>query len=504
MKIILDLVVNHTSIEHPWFKESRSSKTNPKRDWYIWKPARYAPDGTRIPPTNWRGYFACPTWTWDEHTQEYYLHLYAPDQPDLNWENEECREAIYGETMRFWLERGADGFRIDTVNKYSKRTEYVDAPITEPDSPSQPAPDMWCNGPRIHEFISEMREKALAPYNAVSVGELSNTPHPSQVLPYVSAAAKQLDMVFEFSMIRLGTGGGFGAKYIYHPFPLSTLKGTVSKWQTFIEGTDGWTTVFCENHDNGRAVSRFGDDSTPELWAASAKVLALWQVTLTGTLFLYQGQELGMKNMPRAWGIEEYKDVESNNFYEEAVRSGDEKRVQDTIDGLRILARDHSRIPFQWDSSPNAGFTSAEAKPWMKVHDEYKEINVEKQRGDPESIFEFYKKALRLRKEYRDLFIYGSFKLLDPENEAVFAYVKESPITDGVPSGGPRKALVVLNFTAEEQPCVDAAEALGCKPGQVTLLAGTVSGMGNGTSTAKLGYDKPLRSWEGRVYANFA
>ena len=503
IKIILDLVVNHTSVEHPWFKASRSSKQDPKRDWYIWKPARYAEDGTRMPPTNWRGYFACSTWTWDEATQEYYLHLYAPDQPDLNWENEECREAIYGETMRFWLDRGADGFRIDTVNKYSKRTEYVDVPVTEPDSPHQPAPEMWCNGPRIHEFIREMREKALAPYGAVSVGELSNTPLPSQVVPYVSAAAKELDMVFEFSMIRLGTGGGFGAKYIYHPFPLSTLKKTVEKWQTFIEGTDAWTTVFCENHDNGRAVSRFGDDSSPELWAASAKALALWQATLTGTLFLYQGQEIGMKNMPREWGMEEYKDVESNNFYDEAVRSGDKKRVQDTRDGLRILARDHSRIPFQWDASPNAGFTSAGATPWMRVHDEFAEINVARQRGDPESVLEFYKRVLRLRKTHRDLFIRGSFRLLDPENESVFAYVKESAETGGVASGGARRALVVLNFTSEQQPCVDVAAALGCKATQVSLLFNTVSGgqprpVINGNSQ-----HEALQPWEGRVYVNF-
>ncbi|KAK2036451.1 glycosyl hydrolase, partial [Colletotrichum somersetense] len=219
MKVILDLVVNHTSVEHDWFKQSRSSRDNPKRDWYIWKPARYDEDGVRHPPTNWRGYFAGSTWTWDEHSQEYYLHLYAPDQPDLNWDNDSCREAIYKDTMRFWLDRGVDGFRINTVNKYSKRTDFVDAPVTDPASPHQPAPEMWCNGPRIHEFIGEMNRKALAPYNAVSVGELSLTPHPSQVVPYVSAAARELDMVFEFSIIRLGNGNGFGAKYIYQPFP---------------------------------------------------------------------------------------------------------------------------------------------------------------------------------------------------------------------------------------------------------------------------------------------
>lgn len=501
MKLILDLVVNHTSVEHEWFKESRSSRTNPKRDWYIWKPARYTDDGTRFPPTNWRGYFACSTWTWDDHTQEYYLHLYDPDQPDLNWENDECREAIYENTMRFWLDRGVDGFRIDTVNKYSKRTEYIDAPITDPTSLHQPAPDMWCNGPRIHEFIREMRAKALEPYGAVSVGELSNTPHTSQVLPYVSAAAKQLDMVFEFSMIRLGTGGGFGDKYIYHPFPLSTLKATVSKWQTFIEGTDSWTTVFCENHDNGRAVSRFGDVSTPELWARSAKVIALWQCTLTGTLFLYQGQEIGMKNMPPEWGIEEYKDIESSNFYSEAVRSGDPKRVEDTLEGLRTLARDHSRIPFQWDDSPNAGFTAPGTKPWMRIHEEYPEINAKRQMRDPESILAFYKKALHMRKQYRDLFIHGSFRLLDPGNESIFSYVKESNGSADALGGTTRKALVVLNFSNKEQLGPDIGVAFGCGSPRVTLLVSTVTNTKFTASETE--FQPTLRPWEGRVYINF-
>ncbi|XDG09766.1 hypothetical protein ABKA04_009381 [Annulohypoxylon sp. FPYF3050] len=443
MKLILDLVVNHTSVEHEWFKESRSSKTNSKRDWYIWRPARYNAQGQRTPPTNWRGYFASSTWTWDENTEEYYLHLYAPEQPDLNWESEACREAIYENTMRFWLERGADGFRIDTVNKYSKRTEYVDAPVTDSSSSCQPAPEMWCNGPRIHEFIREMRAKALEPYGAVSVGELSNTPHPSQVLPYVSAAAAELDMVFEFSMIRLGTGGMFGPKYVYVPFTLPQMKSVVAKWQTFIEGTDGWTTVFCENHDNGRAVSRFGDCSTPELWRASAKTLALWQATLTGTLFLYQGQEIGMTNMPATWGINEYKDVESLNFYTEALASGDEKRIADTMHGLGILARDHSRIPFQWDDSPNAGFADEGVKTWMRVHDAYPEINAAKQMTDPDSILNFYRQILQLRKRYKDLFVFGTFRLLEAEDKAIFA---------------------------SDQDCVDVRNMLGCGMGEVARL----------------------------------
>lgn len=498
MKLILDLVVNHTSMEHAWFQESRSSKTNPKRDWYIWKPARYNSRGERIPPTNWRGYFACPTWTWDEETQEYYLHLYAPDQPDLNWENPECRDAIYKETMRFWLDRGVDGFRIDTVNKYSKRTEYEDAPVTDPRWESQPAPQMWCNGPRIHEFVHEMHEKALAPYGAVSVGELSNMAGPRDVLPYVGAARRELDMVFEFSMIRLGTGGGFGPKYIYQPYALPALKAHVARFQTFIEGTDGWTTVFCENHDNGRAVSRFGTDESPELWRASARTLALWQATLTGTLFLYQGQEIGMTNMPAAWGIEEYKDVESRNFYADAAASGDPELVDKTMHGLRILARDHARIPFQWDGeAKNAGFSDAE-ETWMRVHDDFGRINVKSQLGDPGSVLEFWKRLLKIRKKYPDLFVHGAFRPLHDDDLNRYTYVKESNLDVAGKPGTKRRALVVMNWSKEPQDIEDAHEILACEKFVEFLLVGTTDGHEKRSQN-----ERTLKPWEGRIYVNF-
>ncbi|KAF4126219.1 oligo-1,6-glucosidase [Geosmithia morbida] len=494
MKVILDLVVNHTSQEHEWFKESRSSKDNAKRDWYIWKPARYDSDGNRHPPTNWRGYFAGPTWTWDEHTQEYYLHLYATDQPDLNWENGECRKAIYDNTMRFWLDRGADGFRIDTVNKYSKRQDFVDAPVTDPKSPHQSAPEMWCNGPRIHEFIQEMNREVLAPYGAVSVGELSNTPEPRQVVPYVSAAAKELDMVFEFSLIRLGTGNILGPKYIYQPFTLSKLKHLTEKWQSFIEGTDAWTTAFIENHDNARCVNRFGDVSTPESWAASAKTIALWQTTLTGTLFIYQGQEIGMTNMPESWGMEEYKDVESSGFYSEAVELGDEDRLRKTLHGLKLLARDHSRIPFQWDGSPYAGFSPADAhkEPWMRVHDDYASINVARQRNDPSSILNFYKMALRLRRKHQHLFVFGTFTLIDPDHKSLFSYVKR----DTRRKSG-QMLVVVLNMSKEEQTGPDVRAAMdGDEPRLLTSTRGQ-QGMED------IGDRPVLAPWEGRVYTNY-
>lgn len=450
MKIILDLVVNHTSDQHAWFKESRSSKDNPKRDWYFWAPARYDSSGNRMPPTNYRSYFAGGTWTWDENTQEYYLHLYDKSQPDLNWENEECRKAIYDSAMRFWLDKGIDGFRVDTVNKYSKVVPFVDAPITDPTSDIQPAAQMWCNGPRIHEYIKEMNREVLSHYRTyddqpvVTVGELSMCPDAESVIPYVSALERELDMVFQFDITHLGQGPpGCNDKYDFAEWDLPEMKRIVEKWQCFIEGTDAWTTVFNENHDNGRSVSRFAHDS-PEWRQQSAKMLALWLIGQTGTLFLYQGQEIGMINAPKNWTMDEYKDVESQNYWAEAVRLAhdgtDPTRKERIAHGLQLMARDHARLPFQWDGSLNAGFSTGQ--PWMRVHDEYPEINVAKQEMDHDSVLSFYKRVLRLRKEHKDVFVYGTFELVDPEGRQTFVYRKRYQ---------EKTALVVLNFTTEVQ-----------------------------------------------------
>ncbi|KAL2793087.1 glycoside hydrolase superfamily [Aspergillus keveii] len=479
MRLILDLVVNHTSDQHKWFLESRSSKDNPKRDWYFWRPPRYDDKGNRLPPTNYRGYFAGSTWTWDEHTQEYYLHLYAKEQPDLNWDNLETRKAIYDSAVRFWLDKGVDGFRVDTVNKYSKYTDFPDAPITDPKSYIQPAIPMWCNGPRIHEFIREMYDEALEPYgDVVTVGELANCPGPAHVLKYVGASAKQLSMVFHLDIGHIGMGS-LEDKYILHPWKLTEMKSIVAKWQTFIEGTDGWTTAFCENHDNGRSVSRFASDA-PEFRERSAKMLALMMMAMTGTLFLYQGQEIGMTNAPREWPIDEYKDIEGLGYYREAqsqVASGvDPTREERIMDGLRVLARDHSRLPMQWDDSPQAGFTTGE--PWMRTHDLYREINVKKQEGDPASVLSFWKQALQLRKEHRQLFIHGAFEVLDFDNQEVFCFMK---------SRGEDQALVILNFTPTEQPCPQSEMVARMK-----LLISSYPASSEGR--------RKLQPYEGRIY----
>ncbi len=377
--------------------------------------------------------------TWDENTQEYYLHLYAPQQPDLNWENEETRNAIYDSSMRFWLDKGVDGFRIDTVNKYSKRLDFPDAKITDPERFEQPATYLYVNGPRIHEYLKEMNEKVLNHYDTMTVGELSLTPDTAHVLKYVSASSNELDMVLNIDSANADHGGPKD-KYDHRPFVISELKASFEKWQKSIDGTDGWTTAFLENHDNGRSISRYASDE-PQYREVSAKMLATMELTMTGTVFIYQGQEIGMINAPKEWPIDEYKDVEAINYYEEARKSKDPSRLPTVMHGLQIMGRDHSRLPMQWDSSQNAGFTSAE-KPWMRVHDLYPEINVEKQLSEPRSVLSFWKQMLYLRKLNKHLFVYGVFDLVDPKNENTIIYTKTS---------GYEKALVVLNFQKTEQ-----------------------------------------------------
>ncbi|KIX02541.1 uncharacterized protein Z518_08482 [Rhinocladiella mackenziei CBS 650.93] len=451
MRLILDLVINHTSREHAWFKESRESKENPKRDWYIWRSPVYDAEGHPHPPNNWRSAFGGSVWEWDELSQEYYLHYFTPDQPDLNWENEETRRAIFDSAITFWLEKGVDGFRIDTVNKFSKPPTFFDAPVSDPTSRWQYAYNLFCNGPKIHDYLKEINEKVLSAYGEImTVGELPCTPDRHDIVRYVSAHERELNMVFHFDMIYLGMGTV--KKYMFEPFTLTDFKRALSKWQYFIDGTDTWTTVFGENHDSARSVSRFASDA-PEHRATSAKLLALLFITLTGTLFIYQGQEIGMINIPPTWGVDEYKDIESRNFY----NSIKEQSGNDPIEmhkakmGLSILARDHARTPMQWSSSSHAGFTSGPT-PWMRVHDSYTEINVERQSGDERSVLRFWKTLLQWRKQYRQLFVHGLFREFDHNNPAVFTYLKISRESNHVADHDCHlQALVTLNFSGERQ-----------------------------------------------------
>lgn len=472
MRIVLDLVVNHTSDQHKWFQESRSSKDNPKRDWYIWRPARYV-DGVRKPPNNWLGNFGGSVWQWDEQSEEYYLHLFCPEQPDLNWENEETRKAIYKSAMEFWLDRGVDGFRVDTVNMYSKG-EMLDAPITDERSEWQFAGYQYCNGPRMREFLSEMNT-ILEKYDAMTVGECPHTPDMARVLEYVSAREKQLNMVFQFDVVDIGQGP---YKFQTTPFnyALPDFKAAIERTQNLMRGNDGWTTAFLENHDQSRCISRFASDK-PEHRVASGKLLALMLAALSGTLFVYQGQEIGMVNFPLEWSMDEYKDVDSSNYYKmvDQRSNGDPEELKAAKVALQHLARDHARVPFSWSNTANAGFS--EVKPWMRANVDSAVCNAKQQQTDKNSVLSFWKRMLQFRRQHNDLFVHGDFDVLDMKNKDLFLFTK---------TWRNKKAFVALNFTDKEQVLEFPAEVRSEK---AELLVSSLDRT-----------EGSLVPWEGRVY----
>lgn len=474
IKILTDLVVNHTSDEHPWFQESRSSKTNPKRDWYFWRPPKYDDKGNRHPPNNWRALFGGSAWKYDEATQEYFLHLFAPEQPDLNWENPETRQAIYDNATNFWLKKGCDGFRIDTVNLYSKVTTFPDAPVVDPGTPWQPAGQFYVAGPRIHEFIHELHENTFAHFDCMTVGECPGVHDPKEINKYVGESRGELSMVFQFDLVEVGQTPN--DKFVPAPYKLNDIKKICDNVHKVIEGTDGWSTSFIENHDQGRAVSRFLSDS-PKHRAQSSKLIASWIGSMSGTMFVYQGQEIGMVNIPPSWGPEEYKDVESSNYYQEMKSrfNNDPSVMRKTMEGIQKMARDNARTPVQWDDSQNAGFTSG--TPWMRVNDSYKEVNVESQVKDSESPLSHWKQVIALRKKYEDLFVYGEFQVHDWDNENVFTYTK---------CNGPQKLVVFLNFSEDNQPFT--------KPSGIEGTLKLLIGSAKNTSVSE------LLPYESRIY----
>ncbi|SNX85369.1 probable maltase [Melanopsichium pennsylvanicum] len=481
LKLILDLVINHTSDQHAWFKESRKSKHSPKRDWYIWRPAKYDDHGNRKPPNNWRSNFNQPAWTWDEQSQEYYLHLFCPEQPDLNWTNDECRKTIFKSAMEFWLDKGVNGFRVDTVNMYSKPMDFPDAPIVDPGAESQPAGMLYCNGPMMHTYLKEMGA-ILEKYDAMTVGELPNTPKTADVVRYVSAAENELSQVFQFDIVDLGRNSI--DLMVLDGFKLPQMKRIVDKWQRFTEGNDAWTTVFIENHDQARSISRFASDK-PEHQADSGKLLALMNMSLTGTVYVYQGEEIGMTNVPSTWGPEEYLDVNSINYFAAVKKrtNGDEAAMRKALEGVNKLGRDNARTPVQWSSAPNGGFSKdPNTKPWMRTNDNYKIINVEAQESDPKSVLNFYRKVIAVRKQRASLLGRGLFRVIDEDDEQLFKFIKVSE------SG--EKAFVVLNFTDKQQK-YELPSELGDKAEAVL-------------DTREDGQKGTLKAYEGRLYVSAA
>jgi glycosidase len=367
--------------------------------------------------------------------------VYAPEQPDLNWENPDCRRAIFESAVQFWLDKGIDGFRVDTVNRYSKDTSFLDVPVTDPTDETQLAFQNFTNGPRIHEYISLLRD-TLTGYDVFTVGELPNTPEPRDVMRFISAREKQIDMVFNFDTVYLGQTPG--DRFSIQEFTRADFKRELTKWQKVIQGTDAWTTVFLENHDQGRSVSRFTSDD-PVYRCMGTKMLAMVLCTMTGTLYLYQGQEIGMINAPLSYPVEEYKCVRSVNYYDKIRQQtkNDPVAMEKAHEALQKVARDHARVPMQWNSDANAGFCSANAKPWMRVLDSYLEINVADQIGKENSSLEFWRSMIGLRKRHKELFVYGTFNEIE-QHEDILIFTKES--ADG------RMSLTVANLANESRP----------------------------------------------------
>jgi len=414
MKLVMDLVVNHTSDEHPWFAESRDP-ASPKRDWYWWRPARPGaePGTPGAEPTNWESAFNGPAWSFDERSGEYYLHLFSAKQPELNWENPEVRAAVH-DLMRWWADRGVDGFRMDVINLVSKPQELVDGEVP-PGRVLAPAFELVANGHRLHELLQEMnREVGLSAGRLMTVGEMPGSTV-TLARDVTDPARGELDMVFTFEHVSLDVVAG-GTKWDLADLSLPALKANLATWQTGLAGV-GWNSLYWDNHDQPRAVSRFGDDS-PEHRVASAKTLATVLHLHQGTPYVYQGEELGMTNSDFA-AITDYRDLESINHHRDALALGVEEST--VLAALAARSRDHARTPVQWDDSEHAGFTTG--TPWLPVHPDHVEVNAAAAVADPDSVFHHYRRLVELR-HTEQVVVDGRFDLLLPDDEQVWAFTR--------------------------------------------------------------------------------
>lgn len=432
MKLIIDLVINHSSDEHEWFIESRSSKESDKRDWYIWKDGK---DGKE--PNNWGSIFGGSAWEYDEASGQYFLHLFSTKQPDLNWENEDVRTALY-DMVNWWLDKGIDGFRVDAISHIKKDLTFSDMPEEEGKEYIQ-AWSKYMNVEGIMPFLGELKEKTFANYDIMTVGE-ANGVSSEQISEWVNETDGKFDMIFQFEHLGLWDGNSLD---------VLELKNVLTRWQHAL-ANDGWNALFIENHDKARIVSTWGNDQ--EYWAQSAKALATMYFFMKGTPFIYQGQEIGMTNV-QFDSIDDYRDVSAKNMYRERLANGDthEAIMQD----LWQTSRDNSRTPMQWSEEMNAGFS--EGTPWIGMNPNYTEINVDRQLSDELSILNYYKAMIRLRKE-NDAFVYGDYDLVLAEDAQVYAYTRTHENT---------RFLVVANLTAEAASIESLYETV--KDAQVVL-----------------------------------
>ena len=421
LKIMLDLVVNHTSDEHKWFIESRKSTDNPYRDYYIWRPAKE--DGSL--PNNWGSCFSGPAWEYDKTTDMYFLHLFSKKQPDLNWDNPAVRQDVF-DMMNWWLKKGVDGFRMDVISLISKEPGLPDK---EPGINGYATFNVSANGPHVHEYLQEMRQKALNNADTITVGECSGVTL-EEAKKYARSDEKELNMVFQFEHMDVDSDEKAG-KWTTRKMDLRDLKKILTRWQKGLQDI-AWNSLYWENHDQPRSVSRFGNDSD-EYREISAKMLATCIHMMQGTPYVYQGEELGMTNIYFD-KLEDYRDIESINYFKEFTESG-LMTPEHMMKCLMLRSRDNARTPMQWDDSKQAGFTDGE--PWIKVNQNYKKINAAQQLEDPDSIFHYYQKLISLRKE-KDIIVYGEFEPLYREDEQIFAYTRK---------GDQEKLLTVCNFS---------------------------------------------------------
>ena len=417
IRLVMDLVVNHTSDEHPWFVESRKSTDNLYRDYYIWRPAK---DGRE--PNNWGSCFSGSAWEYDDTTDMYYLHLFSKKQPDLNWDNPKVRDEVF-DMMNWWLDKGVDGFRMDVISLISKKPDLPDG---EPGINGYASFNEPANGPHVHEYLQEMRRRVLDGRDTITVGKCSGVTL-EEAKKYARSDEKELNMVFQFEHMDVDADGS--NKWSDKKMDLRDLKSIMTKWQKGLEEI-AWNSLFWENHDQPRSVSRFGNDG--EYREMSAKMLATCLHMMQGTPYVYQGEELGMTNVPFR-DISDFRDLDSINAYHELVGQGvftEEAMMR----YLRYKSRDNARTPFQWNDEENAGFTTG--TPWIMVNPNYKEINAREQMVRADSVFNYYKKLIRMRKE-NEIIVYGSYDLLLPDDPELYVYTRTL---------GDEKLLVICNF----------------------------------------------------------
>lgn len=431
MKLIIDLVINHTSHEHPWFIESRSSRDNPKRDWYIWREGKGDEE-----PNNWESIFKGSAWEFCENSEEYYLHLFAKEQPDLNWENKEVRNELY-KMINWWLDKGIDGFRVDAISHIKKEEGLKD--MDNPEGLKYVSSfEKHMNVEGINSHLKELKEETFSKYDIVTVGE-ANGVSANEADHWVAEDEGTFNMIFQFEHLNLWNyeeGQGFDVK---------AYKDVLTNWQNSLEGK-GWNALFIENHDIPRVVSTWGNDK--EYLTECAKAFGAIYFLQKGTPFIYQGQELGMTNV-KYHSISEYDDVKTINTYNERIESGVSEEI--ALKEAWITSRDNSRTPMQWNSSKNAGFTCG--KPWIGVNENYKTINVEVEERDENSVLNFYKKLIKLKKSNEAL-IYGVYDLILEEDENIFAYTRTL---------NNDKFLIIANLTEEKAKYIYEKEKLNSK-----------------------------------------